>query len=91
MNIDFVYRLYTDIQLTSSFLSEFNVSLEALKKINLIILGDINIDLLNKSNLISDSSCVMTSNGLKSFVNELTRIQGNLSTCIDHTFFKIKY
>lgn len=62
---------------------------ELLKKVkssNLLVLGDINIDILSNSNDSDKYLFLMSSYGLKSLVNEPTRITDDTQTCIDHVF-----
>jgi len=54
-----------------------------------LLMGDINIDLLDSNSLISNEyqSCLL-SHGFESLINIPTRVADNSSTCIDHCFIK---
>ena len=77
-----VYRLQSSSPYI--FLNEFSALLADEKCRNFIVLGDLNIDILDSS-FISDSyEAIMAENGLRSFVNEPTRPSSG--TCLDHVF-----
>lgn len=78
-----IYRLQAFSQ--SSFLNEFSQYLSRNKCKNLVVLGDININILNPESC-SDYLLLMSSYGLESLINEPTRPASN--TCIDHIFFR---
>ena len=66
---------------------------ESLKKIsndnkNLIIMGDLNINLLNVSNGVNNYSNNIFSNNLINHINHPTRIAANSKTLIDHIYTK---
>lgn len=79
-----LYRLhgYT----STEFIQEFGRTLEKNSNKNLIVLGDINIDILADTSVSQDYQMMMASIGLKSQVNEITRNAS--STCIDHLFIR---
>ena len=66
------------------FLDEFENILKVKKGKNLIVLGDVNIDLLDKCDKHTENYLLlMASFGLKSVLNEPTRITDNSASCID--------
>lgn len=53
-----------------------------------MLIGDINIDLLNNENYVEDYKNCLNENGFLSAINDITRPQSK--TCIDHIFLKSK-
>lgn len=81
-----LYRLHNYPHM--QFNEELDLLLTKIVCNNLILCGDINIDLLNHSNHTNDYLIKMASHGLKSLNNEPTRVTQSSSTCIDHIFFR---
>lgn len=82
-----IYRL--QFITNNIFLDELENILKVKKDKNLIVLGDINIDLLDKCDKYADNySLLMASFGLKSVINEPTRITDTSASCIDHMFVR---
>lgn len=80
-----IYRLHSST--AESFLIELNNLLNTDKSKHKIILGDINIDLLNESQVRDEYLSLCASYGLESFMNGVTRPCS--STCLDHVFSEI--
>ena len=55
---------------------------------NMILIGDMNVDLLKNTTLSKDYVLLMASNGFESLINVPTRITKDTSTCIDHIFVR---
>jgi hypothetical protein len=70
------------------FLDEFDSVLIRIKSNNLLVLGDMNINILNNSEIVDNYNFLMSSHGLTSDVNVPTRISNISSTCIDHVFYR---
>lgn len=81
-----IYRLQSCS--INEFLFEYTQFLDDFKPKNLLILGDLNIDILQNSAIIDEYKFLMSSHGLSSDINVPTRIFGASSTCIDHVFFR---
>lgn len=75
-----IYRLHSIP--VCSFLEEFDAMLSREKCRNLVIVGDMNLDLLSDCENINNYHCIIAKNGLFSFINEPTRPSSR--TCIDH-------
>lgn len=71
----------------SEFLDELNLCLERLNCRNLWVLGDINIDILNKRQS-AQYDLLMAEYELESLIREPTRIGPNSATCIDHIYYR---
>lgn len=56
---------------------------------NIFIVGDININILEDSDIIDEYKLFMTINGLECFINEPTRITAESQTCIDHVYVRV--
>lgn len=85
-----VYRLHN--YTINSFVDELDIYLTTLLKQtnNLIVMGDLNIDLMNLMNFDIDRyRIVMASNGLESLCNVPTRVTEVSETCIDHLFVRL--
>lgn len=81
-----VYRLHeyhADV-----FVEEFDNLLSGLNDNNLLISGDINIDLLKKTSLSENYLLRMASHGLFSLIDQPTRITEETNSCIDHILFR---
>lgn len=82
-----VYRLqFVPI---SNFVSEFSEFIGKIKNKNVIILGDLNINILNFPPPCDDYIFLMSLNGFMSLINEPTRVTNQTSTCIDHCFSRV--
>lgn len=79
-----VYRL--QFIPVSTFVSDFTDFLAEIINQNVIILGDMNIDILNVPQIYDSYIFMMSSFGFHSMVNSPTRITSSTSTCIDHCF-----
>lgn len=79
-----IYRLHEFS--VANFLEQLKVILDKSKSKNFIILGDLNIDLLEKSNVVSDFISTMSSAGLKSGHKTITRLVSG--KCLDHVFYR---
>lgn len=79
-----VYRLHAHT--VNNFISELSIYLNTLKGKNIIILGDINIDILQPviNNSALDYLDLLSSFGFDSLVRTITRPSSE--TCIDHVF-----
>lgn len=78
----------------SKFITELDDLLRKIKKQqNVILVGDININLLNKNLLTTLYIDMMSSNGLQCMINDCTRedLSKNTNTCIDHLFVRCKH
>ena len=84
-----LYRLHGFSK--SLFIEELSKILCINKTCNLILIGDINIDILNVADKDTENYLfLMASNGLKGIINEPTRVTESTSTCIDHIFSHFK-
>lgn len=85
-NVTFVcvYRLHCCT--VNFFLNEFTSYLCKIKSKNLLIVGDMNINILADS-LCQDYLFLMSSFGLKCFVKDITRPAS--ATCLDHVFSRL--
>lgn len=70
------------------FTIELDNYLHLIKNKNLIICGDININLLEATNCVNNYLMVMANHGLDSKVKEPTRIKNNSFSLIDHVFVR---
>ncbi|XP_047994390.1 uncharacterized protein LOC125232679 [Leguminivora glycinivorella] len=77
-----------DVQLYLSKLSEL-LSMHAIKNYNVLLIGDINIDLMVKCNLNKNLNNTITQFGFRQLIKIPTRINNLSSTCIDHAFTNI--
>lgn len=55
---------------------------------NILLVGDININLNQVTDTCIEYFNIMSSNGFTSYINKPTRVQNTSSSCIDHIFFK---
>jgi hypothetical protein len=53
-----------------------------------LIVGDMNLNLLENCNITNEYLSAVHLNGFRSFINKPTRVQGNSNSCIDHIFLK---
>jgi hypothetical protein len=71
------------------FLEELN---ECLKSVgtsdNVALVGDLNINIINNSNVTNEYMNIMSINGFKSYINKTTRENMASESCIDHIFLK---
>lgn len=79
-----MYRLHS--YTVDYFINEFSSFLDNVTAKNLIIIGDLNINILSDSNDSNNYLSMMSSFGLASLVNEITRAFS--SSCIDHLFVR---
>lgn len=85
-----VYRF--NFYSVDAFVDDFSGYLTSVHTKNLFVLGDLNINLLKiaECDLVKNYVSMMSSFGLKSIVNEPTRITQSSATCIDHIFARLK-
>lgn len=86
-----VYRLQQ--QSAQLFLNELNSYLrnDYINKCNnFVMVGDININLLEESSIIDEYKLALATNGLESLINNPTRITNKSKTCIDHIIVKLR-
>ena len=73
----------------AEFNNELENNLKNLNHKNIVIIGDMNIDLLSTSNdHILNYLNILSASGFISHVNEPTRISGDSKTCLDHIFIR---
>lgn len=84
-----IYRLHE--YSVDNFTTELDTVLSKIKAATLMINGDININIIDKSHPSDQYIIKMASHGLKSLVNEPTRVTQISKTCIDHVFYRSKY
>lgn len=83
-----LYRLH--LFTIEQFVNEMERVLYSCKAIqNLLVIGDMNINILLNISLVDNYKMVMAVNGLECLVNEPTRIAGDSATCIDHVFARV--
>jgi hypothetical protein len=71
------------------FVEDLSLCLEELKnKKNIILTGDININLDQSTNLVNEYCGLLHMNGLKSYINKPTRVQNDSVSTLDHIFHK---
>ena len=70
------------------FNSELKSALIMLKQTNIILMGDININILANENCILEYLSILSQYGFFSYLNQPTRSGLFSSTCIDHIFVK---
>lgn len=75
----------------SNFVNELDTIINKIKKKQeLIIVGDMNVDIKKENKSTTTYLDMLLSNGLQCLINEYTREDVKKSTtCIDHLFFKI--
>lgn len=56
---------------------------------NVLFIGDVNINLLELSNIVDNYKIVMAANGFKCLIEVPTRITDQSQTCIDHVYVKM--
>ncbi|XP_044764413.1 uncharacterized protein LOC123320977 [Coccinella septempunctata] len=77
------YRVERFLDDLENFLSEGNLGGVT------YLLGDINVDILDQSDSISEEYLqILNGAGFKSIINSVTRQTANTATCIDHMFVK---
>jgi len=73
----------------NDFLINLTNELESIKKLDLnIFVGDININLAEKSNVTLEYLNTLNSFGYLQYVNKPTRVANDSQTCIDHIFVR---
>lgn len=71
------------------FNNEFKTLLSTLNQSNIVIMGDLNIDILKEDdNDITEYLNCLSLYGFQSFINYPTRVNNISSTCIDHLFVR---
>lgn len=55
-----------------------------------LLVGDLNIDILDKKEVINDYLNILGEEGFIAAINNYTRVEGNTKTCIDHIFIRNK-
>lgn len=86
-NLIGAYRLQSFTEL--DFISELGKVFAHLDS-NVIFIGDINLDIRNKSNLVDKYMSLMSNNGFSCMVDAVTRQTQVSATCIDHIFVRFK-
>lgn len=81
-----IYRL--QMYSVESFLIEFSSLLPKIKSKNLLVMGDVNIDILGSSSFVDEYKFLMSSHGLFCEVDVPTRISNISATCIDHVYYR---
>lgn len=84
-----IYRLHSST--ISDFCNDLDNVLSGYARSNLIVLGDINLNILENSNDTDRYSCLMSGLGFNSVVNVPTRVTSVSATCIDHVFIRDYY
>lgn len=84
-NLFCIYRLQNVAE--NLFLEELNAFLATLRN-NTILIGDININLLNNSQIVLNYLDILNSYGFAQYVDKPTRITQISETCIDHIFIR---
>lgn len=87
-NLFCIYRLQSIAEYT--FLNEFNEIISNLSH-NTIIIGDVNINLFAKSQVVTNYLNILHSHGFEQFIDKPTRITNISETCIDHIFIRDRY
>ena len=82
-----VYRFNDPNISRETFLNNINSVISNIKSTNLIVLGDMNLDLLSSSPLVDNYLLQMASSGLENIINNPTRLSSG--TCIDHIFLRL--
>lgn len=82
------YRFHKPATFNSVFLEELENLLESESSNDLILLGDINIDILESSIFIDNYLFLLSSYGLQSCINKPTRVTDLSTSCLDHIFVR---
>lgn len=82
-----VYRLHAHN--CSDFTLELDNYLTKCTDNNLILCGDMNLDILKNTSQASEYRDMLSGHGLKSLINTPTRQIANSKTCIDHLFIRM--
>lgn len=69
-----------------SFTEELSCKLKSINSKNVILIGDLNIDLLTLTNSVQEYQDILCSEGFEFLINEVTRPNSN--SCIDHLIFR---
>jgi hypothetical protein len=83
-----IYRLHEFS--ADTFIVELEDIISKIKSSCLMVNGDININILDKSDTVDNYIIKMASHGLKSLIYEPTRVTRYSKSCIDHVFFRNK-
>lgn len=70
------------------FVDELEMFLSQSRSENILIVGDINLNILESSPDVDNYLFTISSHGFSQCLNEPTRISGDSSTCIDHVMVK---
>lgn len=81
-----IYRLQDFV--VDRFVNELESCLSSIKNNNLVISGDLNINILERNRLNDDYLITIASYGLLSLISDPTRVTENSDSCIDHIFFR---
>lgn len=80
-----LWWLYIDhSQSENSFVNEFGSYLKLKSSNNVIILGDMNLNLLQEQSSIDEYKLTIASNGFTPLINIPIRINDTSQSCIDH-------
>lgn len=80
----------TDVKKFNFHLNDYLKSIERKGIDYYLLVGDINIDILNNDKNSDDYLNILSEYDYLSYINKPTRIDGNSSSCIDHIFLKCK-
>lgn len=81
--------MYRSHSYTADFyINELGSLLKTLKFDNSVIIGDININILEETRQSNDYLNLLSENGYSSLINTPTRVSDVSETCIDHIFLK---
>jgi len=84
-----LFSIYRSHDFTIDFFnSELKNALSLLNLPNIILMGDININILNNDCYVMEYLNIMSQHGFFSHLNQPTRSVLSSSTCIDHVFVK---
>lgn len=81
-----IYRPHTvDVK---EFVQNLNTYLSNIRAEELLVIGDININILNPNTIAEEYIASLGDHGLLSAINSHTRAQNETRTCIDHAFIR---
>lgn len=81
-----IYRLHSHT--IQAFIEEVQNTLNCIKDKNLLLIGDLNICILENTLTNFNYISMLAGFGLESLINTPTRITSGSKTCIDHAFFR---